>query len=82
MSAVRAAYLLGPVLAVMTRRTAAACRKGEREEELFPSSHPSTARPHSTSSHPCMYVLQGARVVVMETVAAAVVVVVLGARVC
>jgi hypothetical protein len=85
LSSVRVAYLLKPVLAVMaamTRRTAAACRKGEREEELFPSPHPSTARPHSASSPPCVYVLQGARVAVMEMVAAAVVVVVLGARVC
>jgi hypothetical protein len=85
LSAERVAYLLRPVLAVMaamTRRTAADCRKGEREEELFPSPHPSTARPLSASSPPCVCILQGARVAMMEMVAAAIVVVVLGARVC
>jgi hypothetical protein len=56
---------------------------GEREEEeLFLSHHPSTAWPRSASFPPYVYVLQGARVAVMETVVAAVVVVVLGARVC
>ncbi len=84
----RVAYLHGPVLAVLAvmavtaRRTVAACRKGEREEELFSSHYPSTARPRRASSALCVYVLQGERVAVMETVAAAMVVVVLGARVC
>ncbi len=55
-------------------------KRGQRRR-VVSSHHPSTARPRSAFLLPCMCLLQGMRVAVMKTVAAAAVVVVLGARI-